>query len=207
MKVLLVNGSPNKDGCTRLALETVAKELNDRGVETEIFWCGNKAILGCLGCGKCLESQRCWYDKDTVNAFLDKAGEADGFVFGSPIHYAGPSGFIKSFMDRAFYGKSALFVNKPAATVVSCRRGGATAGFDDLNKYYGISNMPVVSSSYWNQIHGNTPEEAAQDAEGLQTMRRLGQNMAWLLECIEAGSKAGVAQPKVEPTVRTNFIR
>jgi len=206
MKVLLVNGSPNKNGCTHTALEAVAKELNSCGIDTEIFWCGNKPIMGCIGCGKCSASMRCWYDKDTVNEFLAKAETTDGFIFGTPIHFAGPSGFIKPFMDRAFCGKSSLFTNKPAATVVSCRRGGATAGFDDINKYYGISNMPTVPSNYWNQVHGNTPEEVFQDEEGMQTMRRLGQNMAWLLKCIEAGSKAGVALPKEEKKIKTNFI-
>lgn len=207
MKVLLVNGSPNKNGCTHTALEAVAEELNGCGMETEIFWCGNKPIMGCIGCGKCSASMRCWYDKDTVNEFLAKAATADGFIFGTPIHFAGPSGFIKPFMDRAFCGKAGLFANKPAATVVSCRRGGATAGFDDINKYYGISNMPTVPSNYWNQVHGNNPEEVLQDEEGMQTMRRLGQNMAWLLKCIEAGKNAGVALPKEEKKVKTNFIR
>ena len=207
MKVLLVNGSPHKNGCTNAALEVVAGELEKCGLSAEIFWCGNKPILGCLGCGKCKANHRCWHSEDTVNAFLEKAEGADGFVFGTPIHFAGPSGFIKPFMDRAFCSKSSMYANKPAATVVSCRRGGATAGFDDLNKYYGISNMPTVPSIYWNQVHGNKPEEIFQDEEGMQTMRRLGQNMAWLLKCIDAGRKAGVELPYDEPAVKTNFIR
>ena len=207
MKVLLVNGSPNKNGCTNAALEVIACELNKCGVETEVFWCGNKPVMGCIGCGKCRDSKRCWYDKDTVNAFLEKVESADGSVFGTPIHFAGPTGFIKPFMDRAFCSKSDMYKNKPAATVVSCRRGGATAGFDDLNKYYGISNMPTVPSIYWNQVHGNKPEEVFQDEEGMQTMRRLAQNMAWLLKCIEAGRNAGVSLPCEEPLTRTNFIR
>ena len=207
MKVLLVNGSPHKNGCTNAALEVVAGELEKCGLLAEIFWCGNKPILGCLGCGKCKANHRCWHSEDTVNAFLEKAEGADGFVFGTPIHFAGPSGFIKPFMDRAFCSKSSMYSNKPAATVVSCRRGGATAGFDDLNKYYGISNMPTVPSTYWNQVHGNKPEEIFQDEEGMQTMRRLGQNMAWLLKCIDAGRKAGVELPYDEPAVKTNFIR
>lgn len=207
MKVLLINGSPNKNGCTYTALEAVADELKVCGVETEIYWCGNRPIPGCTGCGKCSQTKRCVYDKDTVNAFLEKAEKADGFIFGTPIHFAGPSGFIKPFMDRAFCGKATLFANKPAATVVSCRRGGATAGFDDLNKYYGISNMPTVPSSYWNQVHGNKPEDIVKDEEGMQTMRRLGQNMAWLLKCIEAGKKECVPMPKEEVKIKTNFIR
>lgn len=207
MKVLLVNGSPKANGCTHAALEVVAGELAKCGIDTEIFWCGNKPIMGCIGCGKCSQTKRCWYDTDTVNRFLEKVDEADGFIFGTPIHFAGPSGFIKPFMDRAFCSKASLYTNKPAATVVSCRRGGASAGFDDLNKYYGICNMPIVPSVYWNQVHGNKPEDVFMDEEGMQTMRRLGQNMAWLLKCIEAGKKAGVSLPEVEPTIRTNFIR
>lgn len=207
MKVILVNGSPNKNGCTHTALKAVAEELESCGIDTEIFWCENKPIMGCIGCGKCSSTKRCWYDKDSVNAFLEKAEKTDGFIFGTPIHFAGPSGFIKSFMDRVFCSKASLFANKPAATVVSCRRGGATAGFDDLNKYYGICNMPTVPSNYWNQVHGNKPEEVLQDEEGMQTMRRLGQNMAWLLKCIDAGKRAGIPMPKEESKIKTNFIR
>lgn len=207
MKVILVNGSPHKTGCTFTALSEVEAELNKCGVETEIFWCGIKPIMGCIGCGKCGESKRCWYDKDTVNAFLEKVASADGFVFGSPIHYAGPSGFLKPFMDRAFMRKGDLYVNKPAASVVSCRRGGATAGFDDINRFFSINSMPIITSQYWNQVHGNTPDEVRQDAEGMQTMRRLAQNMAWMLKNIEAGKAAGVPSPSVETRVATNFIR
>lgn len=207
MKVILVNGSPHEHGCTHAALEEVAGQLQRRGIETEIFWCGNKAIMGCVGCGHCAESKRCWNGQDTVNAFLEKAETADGFIFGTPVHFAGPSGFIKAFMDRAFCSKADLFSGKPAATVVSCRRGGASAAFDDLNKYYGICNMPTVPSIYWNQVHGNRPEDLLHDEEGLQTMRRLGQNMAWLLQCIEAGVKAGVPAPETEPRVKTNFVQ
>ena len=207
MKVLLVNGSPHQHGCTHTALEAVAAELMTCGIESEIFWCGNKPIMGCVGCGHCAQSMRCWNGQDTVNALRAKAEQADGFVFGTPIHFAGPSGFIKPFMDRAFCSKAGLYTNNPAATVVSCRRGGATAGFDDLNKYYGISNMPTVPSNYWNQVHGNTAEEVLQDEEGMQTMRRLAQNMAWLLKCIEAGREAGVPLPVAEKKVKTNFIR
>lgn len=207
MKVLLVNGSPKQHGCTFTALQEVADELNRHAVETEIFWCGNKPIMGCLGCGQCSGTMRCAYGKDTVNEFLDKAQQADAFVFGSPIHFAGTSGFIKPFMDRVFCGKAQMFANKPAAAVVSCRRGGASAGFDDLNKYFMISNMPVVSSLYWNQVHGNTPDEVRQDGEGMQTMRQLARNMAWLLGCLEAGRNAGIALPETEARIKTNFIR
>ena len=207
MKVLLVNGSQHKNGCTHTALVEIANELARLGVETEEFWCGNKAVMGCHGCGRCKESKRCWYEDDTVNAFMEKAADADGFVFGTPIHFAGTSGFIKPFMDRAFCSKSDVYWNKPAATVVSCRRGGALGGFEDINRYFTISNMPVVSSQYWNEVHGNTPDEVLRDEEGLQTMRQLARNMAWLLACIEAGKAAGIVLPAHEPPIRTNFIR
>lgn len=207
MKVLLVNGSPHRHGCTHTALEEVAGCLREAGVDTEMFWCGVKPVMGCTGCGKCGVTKRCWNSDDTVNEFLDKVSECDGFVFGTPIHFAGTSGTIKPFMDRAFCSKMGLYTNKPAAAIVSCRRGGAQGGFEDLNRYFTIAGMPVVSSNYWNEVHGNTPDEVRQDAEGMQTMRQLGRNMAWLLKSIEAGRKAGVELPAVEPKVKTNFIR
>ena len=206
MKVLLVNGSPHAKGCTFTALTEVAETLKANGIDTEIMHLGTKPISGCLGCGKCFKTGKCFMD-DVVNVFLDKAPEADGFVFGSPVHYASASGQLTSFLDRVFYGKSALFYNKPGAAVVSCRRGGASAAFDQINKYFTINNMPIVSSQYWNQVHGNTPEEVKQDLEGMQTMRTLGRNMAWLLKCIEAGKNAGIPLPEQEPRLRTNFIR
>ena len=206
MKVLLVNGSPHAKGCTFTALTEVAETLKANGIDTEIMHLGTKPISGCLGCGKCFKTGKCFID-DVVNVFLDKAPEADGFVFGSPVHYAAASGQLTSFLDRVFYGKSALFYNKPGAAVVSCRRGGASAAFDQINKYFTINNMPIVSSQYWNQVHGNTPEEVKQDLEGMQTMRTLGRNMAWLLKCIEAGKNAGIPLPEQEPRLRTNFIR
>ncbi len=206
MKVILVNGSPHEHGCTFTALEEMSKTFAIQGIDSGIFWVGNKPISGCLGCGRCLKTGKCVID-DSVNAFLKKASAADGFVFGSPVHFASASGAITSFMDRAFYGRGAFFADKPAASVVSCRRGGASAAFDQLNKYFTISNMPVVSSQYWNQVHGNTPEEVRQDLEGLQTMRTLAANMSWLLKCIEAGKKAGVPMPQREPKTPTNFIR
>ena len=207
MKVLLVNGSPHKNGCTHTALEEVAGELQKQGIETEIMWCGIKPTMGCLGCGKCKDTLQCWYGEDMVNEFLKKVKETDGFVFGTPIHFAGTSGAIKCFMDRAFCSKLAIYANKPAAAIVSCRRGGAQGGFEDMNRYFTISNMPVVSSQYWNEVHGNTPEEVRQDLEGMQTMRQLGRNMAWMLRCIEAGRQAGVADPEHEVAVKTNFVR
>lgn len=205
MKVILVNGSPHEKGCTYTALKEVADTLDKNEIETEIFWIGNKPISGCIACKACFNDGECVFD-DTVNEFTKKAASADGFIFGSPVHYASASGMMTSFLDRAFYGKKGL-AYKPGACIVSCRRGGATAAFDQLNKYLTINNMPVVSSQYWNMVHGNTPEEVRQDEEGMQIMRTLGNNMAWLLKCIEAGKKSGVNLPDVEKPIRTNFIR
>ena len=206
MKVILVNGSPREKGCTYTALCEVAGALEKNGIETEIFQVGAKPIAGCIGCNVCLKNGRCFVD-DPVNEFVEKAKTADGFVFGSPVHYAAASGAITSFLDRAFYRKGNVFAGKPGAAVVSCRRGGAASAFDQLNKYFTINSMPVVSSQYWNQVHGNTPDEVRQDAEGLQTMRTLGSNMAWLLKCIQAGAAAGITFPEREPAMKTNFIR
>lgn len=209
MKVLLINGSPHAKGCTYTALREVADTLEKEGIETEIFHVGVKPITGCIGCGYCKKSElnRCVFNEDSVNTALEKAEHSDGFIFGSPVHYAAASGAITSFLDRCFYACGSAFVYKPGACVVSCRRGGATAAFDQLNKYFTISNMPVVSSKYWNMVHGNTPEEVVQDLEGMQVMRTLGRNMAWLLKSIEAGKKAGVPMPAQEKRVSTNFIR
>ncbi len=206
MKVILANGSHHKNGCTYTALCEVAGELNRNGIKTEIFQLGSEGIPGCGGCGICFETLKCKID-DIVNEFAELAKKADGFVFGSPVHFAAASGKITSFMDRLFYFARPYFVNKPAAAIVSCRRGGAAAAFDQLNKYFTISNMPVVSSQYWNMVHGSTPEQVKQDLEGMQTMRRLGANMAWLLKCIKAGKKAGIKIPEAEETQRTDFIR
>ena len=206
MKVLLLNGSPHPHGCTFTALSEVAGALEKNGIETEIFQIGNQPISGCIACGKCRDTGKCVIS-DGVNDFVEKAKSADGFVFGSPVYYASASGQISSFLDRAFYGKSALFEGKPGAAVVSCRRAGSTASLDQLNKYFTISGMPVVSSRYWNMVHGNTPEEVVQDKEGMQVMRTLGNNMAWLLKCIELGKAQGVSFPEKEPAQKTNFIR
>ena len=206
MKVLLVNGSPHKEGATYTALNEVAQALQENGVETEFMWLGIEPIAGCIGCNSCIKTGKCFRD-DIVNEFLDKIDEFDGFVFGSAVHFAASSGALSSFMDRVFYGRGARFAHKPAAAVVSCRRGGATATFDEINKYFTISQMPIVSSQYWNQIHGNNAEEAKQDLEGMQTMRVLGNNMGYLLKCIEAGVKNGIEKSKIEPKIKTNFIR
>ncbi|WML34454.1 flavodoxin family protein [Clostridium sp. OS1-26] len=207
MKVLLINGSPKANGCTYTALTEVAKELETKVIETEIFHVGSKPIRGCMACGGCSNTDGlCVFDDDSVNVALKKAKDADGFVFGSPVHYASASGQITSFLDRFFYAGN-VFQYKPGAAIVSCRRGGSTAAFEQLNKYFTISNMPIVSSQYWNMVHGNTPEEVRQDLEGMQTMRTLGKNMAWLLNCIHAGKEAGIKLPEKETRAVTNFIR
>lgn len=208
VKVLLVNGSPRPKGCTFTALAEVAGALEGRGISTEIFQIGTEPLAGCLGCGACRETGRC-FREDAVNVFLEKAVGADGFVFGAPVHFASAAGALTAFLDRAFFaalGRGALR-HKPGAAVVSCRRAGSTAALDQLLKYFCISQMPVVSSQYWNMVHGNTPEEVRQDLEGLQTMRVLGANMAWLLRSIEAGRGAGVPLPEQEPRLMTNFVR
>ena len=210
MKVFLVNGSPHKKGCTWTALNEVAKTLNKEDIETEIFWIGIKPLAGCTACKTCAKTGRCMFD-DTVNEFLDIAKDADGFVFGSPVHYAAASGAMTSFMNRAFYtdlqsGRQ-TFALKPAAAVVSSRRAGTTTAFNQLNKYFTISEMPVISSRYWNMVHGAQPEDVKKDEEGLQTMRILARNMAFFLKCKEAGLQAGVQIPKREKPIFTNFIR
>ena len=208
MKVLLVNGSSHAKGCAYTALTEVAGALERQGIETEIFQVGTKAVSGCLGCGACMKTGKCFMN-DPVNEFLDKASEADGFIFGSPVHYASASGMLTSFMDRVFFTNQTnrQLANKPAAAVVSARRAGTTATFDQIKKYFTMSNMPVVSSQYWNMVHGYTPEDVRQDLEGMQIMRTLGNNMAWLLNSIEAGKAAGIPLPEREEIVYTNFIR
>lgn len=211
MKVLLVNGSPHKNGCTYTALCEAAKILNDEGIETEIFWIQNKPVGGCIACKSCVKTGKCIFD-DVVNECREKAMEADGFIFGTPVHYASATGNMTAFMDRLFYsdfcgnsGKSFMF--KPAATVVSARRAGTTATFDQINKYYSISQMPVMPSRYWNMVHGTNAEEVKQDLEGMQSMRFLARNMAYYLKCIDAGKKAGINLPEHESVTFTNFIR
>ena len=206
MKVILVNGSPHEKGCTYTALQEIQNTLEKNEIETEIFWVGNKPISGCLGCGICLKNGECFMD-DKVNEFLKKVPEANGFIFGTPVHFASGSGMITSFMDRTFYGRRNLFKNKVAATVVSCRRGGATSTFDQINKYFAMNNMPIVTSQYWNMVHGSKPEDVLKDEEGMQTMRTLANNMSWILKCIEAGKKLGIKEPENEKIIQTNFIK
>lgn len=204
MKVLLINGSPNAGGCTFRALTEVAKSLNHNGIDTEIFHIGKKAE-GCIGCNACVGKGRCVFG-GAANEALEKMEQVDGLIIGSPVYFASPNGSMLGFLDRMFYAGSCL-AYKPGAAVVSARRGGTTASLDVLNKYFTIRNMPVVSSQYWNMVHGNTPEEVEQDLEGLQIMRTLGNNMAWLLKSIEAGKNAGIMPPHKEAPARTNFIR
>lgn len=206
MKVLLLNGSPHEKGCTYRALKEVSDSLQTEGIGSEIIHIGNQAIHGCIGCKKCAHTGRCVFKGDPVNAVLDKMEGADGLIVGSPVYYASANGSLYSFLDRLFYAGSS-FAYKPAAAVVSARRAGTTATLDTLNKYFTISQMPVVSSQYWNMVHGNSPEEVEQDLEGLQIMRTLGKNMAWLLKCLEAGKAAGISLPIQEEKVRTNFVR
>lgn len=210
MKVLLTNGSPHKEGCTYTALSEVATALNKQGIDADIFWIGNKALSGCIACKKCVEKNQCVFD-DKVNEFLNMAEDYDGFVFGTPVHWGGASGSITSFMDRVFYadlcGGGNRFLLKPAAVVTSARRAGTTATWDQLNKYFGLMQMPIITSRYWNMVHGATPEQVKQDIEGLQVMRVLGNNMAYFLRCKEAAKKMGIEIPEQEPMVFTNFIR
>lgn len=208
MKVVLINGSPNKKGCTFTALSEVEKELNAAGVETEVVHIGNKEVQGCTACWACSKTGYCVFKNDMVNDVIDKIKEADGVVLGSPVYYAGISGQVKSFLDRVFFaGRDFSGKGKVGASVVSCRRGGASSAFDQMNHYFTISGMPVASSNYWNQVHGNTPSEVIQDLEGMQTMRVLGRNMAWLIKCIQAGKAQGINVPEKEDKIKTNFIR
>ncbi|MBO6102953.1 MAG: flavodoxin family protein [Opitutales bacterium] len=211
MKVLLFNGSPHKNGCTFTALEEIAKTLKEEGVDSEIYQIGTGPITPCRGCGACAKIGRCVVNSDDVNNFVEYAKGFDGFIFGSPVHYASACGGIAAFLDRAFFvnftGDKKAFEHKPAAAVASARRSGTTATLDQLNKYFGITQMPIISGRYWNMVHGHTPDEVRQDLEGMQNLRFLARNMAWHLKCREAAEKAGVGMPKQEEVVFTNFIR
>ena len=209
MKVLLINGSPRPHGCTYTALKEAEKTLNEAGIETEIFHIGAKAIQGCTDCGACAGGKPCVFDKEdeVVAIARKKVNEADGIIVGSPVYFAGPNGNLTAFMNRLFYSGSVNCAGKPAAAIVSARRAGTTAAYEQLLKYPGIMEMPIVSSCYWNNVHGSCPEDVQKDEEGLRTMRVLGRNMAWLLRCIDAGTAAGVPAPRQEPMARTNFIR
>ena len=204
MKVLLINGSPHKEGNTFIALSEVAETLRMLGDEAEIVWIGSRPVRGCIACGSCAKTGKCAFDDDVMPEILAKAAESDGIVVGSPVYYAGPNGALCAVLDRMFYSGGRFLQRKPAAAVVVCRRGGASAAFDRLNKYFAMSNMPVVPSQYWNSVHGHKPGEAARDAEGLQTMRTLARNMHWMLHGLESGREDSV---NPEPRERTNFIR
>ena len=206
MKVLLINGSPNKNGCTYTALCEVASALNNEGIDTQILQLGDQPVNDCMACGFCSENDRCVIE-DVVNEVAENVDQYDGFVFGSPVYYAGPASRLTAFLDRLFFSAGEKMQCKPGASIVSCRRGGSTAAFDRLNKYFTINNMPVVSSSYWNMVHGSKVADVLQDGEGLHTMYTLGQNMAWLIKCIDAGKKAGIDKPEYKEKVWTNFVR
>lgn len=199
-KVLLINGSPKEKGCTYTALSEIAAQLQKNGVDSEIVHIGAGPHYGCIGCAACRKTGKCFRD-DIANRLQEKMRDCDGMIVGSPVHYASACGAVCCVLDRLFYSASGEFAGKPAAAIVSCRRGGASAAFDRLNKYFTICNMPVVSSKYWNSVHGNTPDEVRQDLEGLQVMRQLADNMAWMLN--------GMTQPlpEREAPQRTNFIR
>ena len=212
MKVYLVNGSPHKTGNTFTALSLVAEALEQEGISAEIYWIGNKPIGGCIGCRACAKLGGQCIQKDVVNEFKALAKEADAFVFGSPIHYGSTSGNLKCFMDRLFFSerhgnRSEAFRMKPAASVVVARRGGTTAGLDQLNRYFTMYEMPVISSRYWCAIHGTTPEEIMQDEEGVHVLRTLGRYMAYFLKCLDVGRKLGIEFPELERYNTTNFIR
>ena len=205
MKVLLINGSPNAKGCTYTALTEVQKTLNQEGIETEIIHVGHKDIRGCIGCRKCKSTGKCVFD-DIVNETAPKFAECDGIVVGSPVYYASANGTLISFLDRLFYSVSCDKTMKVGAAVVSARRGGTTATFDELNKYFTISNMPIASSQYWNMVHGYTPEDVYADKEGCQIMRTLGRNMAFLIKSINLG-KEKYGLPEKEEHIFTSFSR
>ena len=205
MKVLMINGSPRKEGNTSIALQEMEKIFQAEGIEVETVSIGGKDIRGCIACGQCHAKGKCVFD-DLVNETAPKFAACDGLVVASPVYYASANGTLISFLDRLFYSTPFDKTMKVGASVVVARRGGLSATFDELNKYFTINQMPVVASTYWNNVFGAMPGEAAQDAEGLATMRNIGKNMAWLLHCIEAGQAAGIEAPEADRE-RTNFIR
>jgi multimeric flavodoxin WrbA len=205
MKVLLVNGSSHPDGCTNRALQEIAKSLKEEGIDSEVYFIGNKPLTDCIACHKCTELGKCVFD-DCVNEFAEKAKEADGFVFGSPVYYAHPSGRLISFMDRLFYSSGENLAFKPAAAIFSARRNGQVCSMDVINKYFSINQMPIVSTTYWNHVFGAKKEDVEEDVEGLNTMYNLGKNMAWMLKLIELGKKNGLPHPE-NVHLFTNFVR
>ena len=211
MKVLLFNGSPHKEGCTFTALSEIQKTLKEEGIDSEIYQIGINSISGCRACRACAKFGKCVID-DGVNEFLEFAKDFDAFILGSPVYYAAAAGGAVSFLNRAFFtafmsGRGDIFLHKPGAAVVSARRAGTTAALDQLNRYFTITQMPIISGRYWNMVHGQTPDDVRQDLEGMQNMRILARNMAYYLKCIEAGKNSGIELPKQEEVVFTNFIR
>jgi len=210
LEVLLFNGSPNEFGCTYTALKEVSDILNEEGVETKIFHVGKSPITSCMACGACTKLGKCVVD-DRVNEFVELAQDYDGYVIGSPVHYASSSGATIAFLDRAFYSASRsgkkIFPHKPGFAIASARRAGTTTTLDQLNKYFTINQMILVSGRYWNMVHGKTPDEVKQDLEGMQNMRFLARNLAWVLKCIELGKENSIIPPVQEEVIMTNFIR
>lgn len=207
MKVMLVNGSSHADGTTMQALKEMIKIFEQEGISAEVVQLGSRPLADCIQCGHCGKTGQCVFTDDGVNEFVEKAKEADGFVFGTPVYYAHPSGRILSFLDRAFYSGAKAFQFKPGAAVAVARRGGTTASLDALNKYFSFCQMPLAGSTYWNLVHGAVAEDAAQDEEGMQTMRNLARNMVWMMRCFAEGKKNGIPLPESERNFRTNFVR
>ena len=212
MKVLMLNGSCNANGSTRAGLDVMAETFAAANVETEIVTVGPKPVMDCVGCGKCAELKRCVFGNDEVNSFVDKAADADAFVFGTPVYYAHPSGRVLSFLDRVFFSSRlkdgyAAFRHKPCASIVVARRSGTTASFDVMNKYYGLAQMLMVGSTYWNVFHALAKDDVPHDADGLQTLRNLANNIVYAMRCIQAGREAGIAPPVAKEEAFTNFIR
>lgn len=208
MNVFMINGSPHEKRCTYTALAEIAITLEASGIKTEIAWIGKAPIRGCQACGLCKKNQvnRCVFNDDVVNRFIERAESADGIIVGTPVHYAGAGGAILSTLDRMFYAGSSVMAFKPAAGISAARRAGTTPAIDQINKYFQINNMPLVSSSYWPMVHGTSVEEVMRDEEGMQTMRTLGNNMAWMLKMIENTRAAGLEHPQLEKKLHTNFI-
>ncbi len=209
MKVLLINGSPNKERCTYTALREVADALEAEGVDCEFAWVGRDAVRGCLGCGACSRKGegRCVFNDDVANGIIEQAKAADGIVVGTPVFYAGANGALLALLDRVFMAAASELKFKPAAAIASARRAGTTPAIDQVNKYFQFNCMPLVSSNYWPMVHGSCAEDVERDEEGLQIMRTLGRNMAWMLKSIEAARAEGIEAPTLEPKVKTNFIR
>lgn len=207
MKVLLINGSPKEDGCTFTALSALEIMLKEEGLDTEIYNIGNQAVHGCADCLTCMETGQCAYEDDCANEIIYKIQEADGLIIGSPVYYAAANGTLTALLNRVFYAAGSTFAHKPVAAIASARRAGTSTTLDQLNRYFTISQMPIVPSTYWNNIHGRRSGHIAQDQEGLQTIMNLAKNMAWMLHCIEAGREKGIVPPEPVTGARTDFYK